>query len=174
MERAANPLTSMDAAFLLQRPSGDSGPVDLFSRQLLSAMQSFKEGNFSVRLPSDLTGVEGKIADAFNDIVTLAERRARETARVSHMVGREGKLKQRMSVPGAGGGWADEVAAINTLIDDFVFPTVEVTRAVGSVAKGDLTQSMALEVDGRPLEGEFLRSARLVNTMIDQLSVFTS
>jgi HAMP domain-containing protein/signal transduction histidine kinase len=164
----------MDAALLLQRPSSDSGPVDLFSRQLLFAMQSFKEGNFSVRLPSDLTGVEGKIADAFNDIVTLAERRARETARVSHMVGREGKLKQRMSVPGAGGGWADEVAAINTLIDDFVFPTVEVTRAVGSVAKGDLTQSMALEVDGRPLEGEFLRSARLVNTMIDQLSVFTS
>src|SRR5437762_12338899 len=60
------------------------------------------------------------------------------------------------------------------LIDDLVWPTTEVTRAVGAVAKGDLTQSMALEVDGRPLEGEFLRSARLVNNMIDQLSVFTS
>src|SRR5687767_15043900 len=175
MEQAANPLPSMDSTFLLQQaPIENGATVDAFSRQLLNAMKSFRDGDFSVRLPQELTGVEGKIADAFNDIVTLAERRARETARVSHMVGREGKLKQRMSVPGATGGWADEISAINTLIDDFVFPTVEVTRAVGAVAKGDLGQSMALEVDGRPLEGEFLRSARLVNTMIDQLSVFTS
>ena len=79
-----------------------------------------------------------------------------------------------MTVPGVVGGWAHEVEAINTLIDDLVWPTTEVTRAVGAVAKGDLGQSMALEVDGRPLEGEFLRSAKLVNKMIDQLSVFTS
>jgi HAMP domain-containing protein/CheY-like chemotaxis protein/GAF domain-containing protein len=175
MEHASSPIQSMDAAFLLQQKKHPDGvTVDAFSRQLLSAMYSFRDGNFAVRLPSDLTDVEGKIADAFNDIVSIAENRARETARVSQMVGREGKLKQRMSVPGASGGWADEISAINTLIDDFVFPTVEVTRAVGAVAKGDLGQSMALEVDGRPLEGEFLRSARLVNTMIDQLSVFTS
>src|SRR5207237_615194 len=79
-----------------------------------------------------------------------------------------------MSVPGAVGGWSDEVDALNTLIDDLVWPTTEVTRAVGAVAKGDLGQSMALDVDGRALEGEFLRSATLVNKMIDQLSVFTS
>src|SRR5205085_734290 len=75
---------------------------------------------------------------------------------------------------GTVGAWADEVSAINTLIDDLVWPTTEVTRAVGAVAKGDLGQAMALEVDGRALEGEFLRSAKLVNDMIDQLSVFTS
>src|SRR6202140_485980 len=79
-----------------------------------------------------------------------------------------------MSVAGATGGWADEGKAINMLIDDPVWPTTEGTRAVGGVAKGDLGQSMALEVDGRSLEGEFLRSAKLVNKMIDQLSVFTS
>src|SRR5690349_4767829 len=147
---------------------------DLFSRQLLNAMLAYRSGDFAVRLPSDLTGIDGKIADAFNDIVTVSERRARETARVSRAVGKEGKLKQRMAVPGAVGGWADEVGAINMLIDDLVWPTTEVTRAVGAVAKGDLGQAMALEVDGRPLEGEFLRSAKLVNKMIDQLSVFTS
>jgi HAMP domain-containing protein/CheY-like chemotaxis protein/signal transduction histidine kinase len=137
-------------------------------------MLSFRQGDFSVRMPEDLTGVNGKIADAFNDIAIISERRARETARVTHAVGKEGKLKQRMTVAAVAGGWAEEVAAINTLIDDLVWPTTEVTRAVGAVAKGDLGQSMALEVDGRPLEGEFLRSAKLVNTMIDQLSVFTS
>src|SRR3569832_386331 len=79
-----------------------------------------------------------------------------------------------MRVPGAVGGWADEIEALNTLIYDLVWPTTEVTRAIGAVAKGDLSQAMALEVDGRRLEGEFLRSAQLANNMIDQLSVFTS
>src|SRR4051794_10471432 len=148
--------------------------ADAFPRQLLSAMLAFRDGDFAVRLPTDVAGVNGKIADAFNEIVGISDRRARETTRVSHAVGKEGKLKQRMSLPRAIGGWADEVGAINTLIDDLVWPTTEVTRAVGAVAKGDLGQSMALEVDGRPLEGEFLRSAKLVNKMIDQLSVFTS
>jgi HAMP domain-containing protein/signal transduction histidine kinase/DNA-binding response OmpR family regulator len=145
-----------------------------FSHQLLTAILAFRNGDFAVRLPSDLTGIDGKIADAFNDVISLSQRRASETARVSRAVGKEGKLKQRMTVPDARGGWADEVAAINILVDDLVWPTTEVTRAVGAVAKGDLEQSMALEVDGRPLEGEFLKSAKLVNTMIDQLSVFTS
>ena len=72
---------------------------------------------------------------------------------------------------GARGGWAEEVLAINSLIDDLVWPTSEVTRAVGGVAQGDLTRSVPLDVEGRPLEGEFLRSAKLVNTMTDQLSV---
>src|SRR6476646_9778597 len=147
---------------------------DTFGRALLAAMLAYRDGNFTVRMPSDLVGVNGKIADAFNDIANMNERRARETARVSRVVGKEGKLKQRMNVPGVVGGWAEEVAAINMLIDDLVWPTTEVTRAVGAVAKGDLGQSMALELDGRPLDGEFLRSAKLVNKMIDQLSVFTS
>src|SRR5437867_7827721 len=147
---------------------------DPFSRELLAAMIAFRDGDFTVRLPSDLVGVDGKIADAFNEIAAVSERRALETARVSRTVGKEGKLKQRMTVPGVVGGWADEVAAVNMLIDDLVWPTTEVTRAIGAVAKGDLGQSMALEVDGRALEGEFLRSARLVNSMIGQLSVFTS
>jgi HAMP domain-containing protein/CheY-like chemotaxis protein/signal transduction histidine kinase len=158
----ANPLTATAS-------NGDG-----FSKQLLVAMLAFRNGDFTVRLPVDLMGVDGKIADAFNDIVAVSARRARETARVSLAVGKEGKLKQRMAVPDAAGGWADEVAAINMLIDDLVWPTTEVTRAVGAVAKGDLGQSMALEVEGRPLEGEFLRSAQLVNKMINQLSVFTS
>jgi HAMP domain-containing protein/CheY-like chemotaxis protein len=145
-----------------------------FSNQLLMAMLSFRNGDFSARLPADLMGLDGKIADAFNDLISVCELRARETARVSMVVGKEGKLKQRMVVPGARGTWAEEVAAINMLIDDLAWPTTEVTRAVGAVAKGDLAQSMALEVDGRALEGEFLRSAKLVNKMIDQLSVFTS
>jgi hypothetical protein len=88
------------------------------SRQLLDAMGAFRNGDFSARMEATGTGIAGKLADAFNDIATVSERRAREAARVSHAVGKQGKLKQRMAVPGAVGGWADEVAAVNTLIDD--------------------------------------------------------
>src|ERR671932_734263 len=84
--------------------------TDVFSRQLLSAMLAYRNGDFAVRMPSDLVGLNGKIADAFNDIVAVSERRARETSRVSTAVGKEGKLKQRMAVPGIVGGWEDEVA----------------------------------------------------------------
>src|SRR5436190_161620 len=97
-----------------------------------------------------------------------------EIARLSVSVGREGRLRQRMSLPGATGGWAAEAESFNTLIDDLVRPTAEIARTIGAVARGDLGQSMDLEVDGRELKGEFLRSAKLVNTMIEQLGSFAA
>src|SRR5678816_2596842 len=142
--------------------------------QLLSALLAYKDGDFSVRLPSDWTGVAGKIADGFNEAVALNQRLSTETARVRRAVGKEGKLRQRVTVSGLTGDWANKVEAINTLIDDLVWPTTEVTRTISAVAKGDLTQPMTLEVEGRPLQGEFLRSAMIVNKMIEQLGVFTS
>jgi HAMP domain-containing protein/CheY-like chemotaxis protein len=142
--------------------------------EFLKVMVAYRNGDFTVRLPSTWTGVLGKMSDAMNDILAVSQRRAEETVRICRVVGREGRLRQRLSVPGVAGGWADEIDSLNTLIDDLVSPTTEVTRAVGAVGKGDLSQAMALEKDGRPLEGEFLRSAKLVNKMIEQLAVFTS
>ena len=144
------------------------------SRQLLAAMVAFRDGDFSVRLPGDWPGNDGRIAEVFNQTLAYERRITGEVARLSGTVGKEGRLKQRMSLPGAIGEWAEKVDSINTLLDDLVRPTTEVARTIGAVAKGDLGQSMDLEVDGRPLRGEFLRSANLVNTMIEQLSVFTS
>ncbi|WP_410001833.1 HAMP domain-containing protein [Tardiphaga sp. 709] len=148
--------------------------VALRSGQLLNAILAFRDGDFSVRLPSNWPGMDGRIAEAFNHSVAYEARISREVARLSDTVGKEGRLKQRITLPGATGGWAEKVDSINTLLDDLVRPTTEVARTIGAVAKGDLGQSMELEVDGRPLKGEFLRSAKLVNTMIEQLSVFTS
>jgi HAMP domain-containing protein/CheY-like chemotaxis protein/signal transduction histidine kinase len=154
--------------------NGSPRSEDDYAQQILQAMLAFRDGDLSQRLPAGWSGVFGKIADAFNDVATLNHRRVQENQRVCQAVGKEGKLKQRISVPGAAGAWADEVSQFNTLVDDLVWPTTEVARTIGAVAKGDLGQSMSLETDGRPLEGEFLRSAKLVNKMIDQLSVFTS
>src|SRR5205823_1968844 len=68
----------------------------------------------------------------------------------------------------------DSVDSVNELIADLVHPSSETARVIGAVARGDLSQTMALEVDGRPLEGEFLRTAKTVNKMVDQLSSFAS
>src|SRR5262245_38211208 len=148
----------------------DSDEVSL----VLDAMLAFRDGNFSVRLPSNWTGVHGKLPDVFNETIYIAQRLNAAPARGSGPVGKEGKLKQRMFVSGATGHWAKKVGSINMLIHDLVWPTAEVTRTIGAVARGDLGQPMALEVDGRPLEGEFLRNAKIVNKMIEQLGVFTS
>jgi len=131
-------------------------------------------GEFSVRLPGHWTGLEGKIADTFNDIVAANQKMAQELKRVGQVVGKEGKTRERTRFGLSKGAWGEMEVSVNTLIDDLLRPTTDVTRAIAAVAQGDLTQTVQLDVDGRPLEGEFLRSATIVNTMIQQLGVFTA
>ncbi len=152
---------------------GELNGADFQLSHLLSALQAVRVGDFSVRLPGDQTGIAGKIADTFNEIVAANQRMAQQLEEVGHVVGREGNTGKRVRF-GFDGAWGEMEASVNTLIDDLLWPTAAVTRAVTAVAKGDLLQTVPLEVDGRPLKGEFLRSASIVNTMIEQLSVFTS
>ncbi len=149
-------------------------PQELDNKLLLAALMALKKGDFSVRMPSDLTGLSGKIADTLNEIIENSDQMANGIVSVSRVVGREGRLLQRAEAPRVGGGWATIVNSVNTLIDDLVRPTTEMARVIGAVAKGDLSQNMALEVDGRPLKGQFLSAATTANTMVDQLSSFAS
>src|SRR6516162_7329563 len=153
------------------RVNGGASPELL---DLLNALQSMRVGDFSVRMSGSQVGLLGKIADTFNEIVAANQRMAQQLERVGQVVGREGKTRQRVKFGLASGSWADMEGSVNTLIDDLLWPTREVTRAVAAVAQGDLLQTVKLDVDGRPLGGEFLQSATIVNTMIKQLSVFTS
>jgi HAMP domain-containing protein/CheY-like chemotaxis protein/signal transduction histidine kinase len=150
----------------------DERMLDLHS--LLQALQAMRVGDFSVRLRGDLTGLPGKVADTFNEIIATNERMAAELESVGQVVGREGKTRKRVRFGLPSGAWAEMENSVNTLIDDLLWPTTAVTRAITAVAQGDLLQTVRLDVDGRPLKGEFLRSATIVNTMIKQLSVFTS
>ena len=143
-------------------------------RKLLRALQAVRDGDFSVRLASDQTGLAGKVADTFNEIVISNERLARELERAGQIVGKDGKTRHRVSIDRRSGAWGAMEASVNTLIDDLLWPTTEVTRTISAMAKGDLSQTMSLEVDGRTLKGEFLRSATIVNTMIEQMGAFTS
>jgi len=143
-------------------------------KQLLTVLLAVKKGDFTARMPEDRTGIAGKIADALNEIAEREQRMAAEFERVSVAIGKEGKTKERVSLPGAVGSWAGIVDSVNRLIGDLAQPTNEMARVVGAVARGDLSQRMVVEVEGRPLQGEFLQTAKVVNAMVDQLSVFSS
>jgi HAMP domain-containing protein len=141
---------------------------------LLNSLQAMRDGDFSVRLPGNWTGLEGKIADTFNEIIAANQKMAHELKRVGQVVGKEGRTRERTRFDQSKGAWGEMEVSVNTLIDDLLRPTTEVTRAIGAVAQGNLSQTVRLDVDGRPLEGEFLRSANIVNTMIQQLGVFAA
>ncbi|HEY9878626.1 MAG TPA: HAMP domain-containing protein, partial [Leptolyngbyaceae cyanobacterium] len=150
----------------------DADSLDL--KQLLRVLSEVKKGNFSARMPIDQTGIAGKIADTLNDIIETNERTAAELERISTVVGKEGKLNERASLGGVKGAWQACFKSVNGLITDLVQPTAETARVIRAVANGDLTQAIATEIEGRPLQGEFLQTAHIVNTMVGQLNSFAS
>jgi HAMP domain-containing protein/CheY-like chemotaxis protein/signal transduction histidine kinase len=174
-----NNASTIDATARVENEGGNghsaaagSGAIDLAT--ILVSLHAVRDGDFSVRLPGSWTGLPGKIADAFNDIVSANQQMAYELKRIGQAVGKEGKTRERARVHESRGAWGEMETSINTLVEDLLRPTGEVTHAIAAVAQGNLTQTVRLEVDGRPLEGEFLRSAKLVNTMIEQLGIFTA
>src|SRR5579871_4233358 len=152
--------------------AAESGATDL--AVILAGLQTMRSGDFSVRLPGSWTGLSGKIADTFNEIVAANQQMAQELRRVGQSVGKEGRTRERAKFHESRGAWGEMETSVNTLVEDLLRPTTEVTRAIAAVAQGNLTQTVRTDVDGRPLEGEFLRSADIVNTMIQQVSVITA
>jgi HAMP domain-containing protein len=152
--------------------ANDTDNLDL--KQLLRILAEVKKGNFSARMPLDHTGIGGKIADTLNDIIDMNERMAAELERVSNVVGKEGKINERATLGNAKGSWKAAVESVNTLVTDLVQPTAETARVIRAVANGDLSQAIATETQGRPLQGEFLQTAQIVNKMVNQLNSFAS
>src|SRR3989454_91951 len=141
---------------------------------LLKALRALRKGEFSVRMPMDLVGIDGEIAQAFNDVVEINEMIAGEFARIGNEVGKEGKTGQRAKLPVATGSWQECVESVNTLIGDLVQPTAEVARVIESEATGAVAKSMLLEKDGGDVRGDFLGIGKVVNTMVNQLGGFAS
>jgi signal transduction histidine kinase/HAMP domain-containing protein/FixJ family two-component response regulator len=153
--------------------TGDSSAAQdgALLEELADALHQVRQGRFDVRLPRR-AGAGGDVVDQFNELVALQERRNRDLLRISRVVGREGRMSDRLNEEAYDGAWAHGVQAVNALIDDLAAPTAEIARVIEAVAEGDLSQHMALEIEGRPLRGEFRRIGRTVNTMVDQLSSF--
>jgi HAMP domain-containing protein/signal transduction histidine kinase/CheY-like chemotaxis protein len=155
------------------RPSNyeDSSLVD--DKELLRILLQVRNGNFTVRMPIGEVGVKGRVYDTLNEIISLNEEMMREFTKAGNTIGKQGKLTQRIEVPNAKGSWATGVGSLNSLISDLVHPTIEIAHVISSVAKGNLSQNMPLEIGGHALQGEFSRIAREVNDMVKQLNLFS-
>ncbi|HVE45796.1 MAG TPA: HAMP domain-containing protein [Acidimicrobiales bacterium] len=157
-----------------RRPAVNGGSVDEAAlHELLRALRAAKDGDFSVRLPERRNTLLGQIGAAYNDLIELNAASTKELGRVARLVGREGRMNERFSLE-ARGAWADTASSVNRLIEDLSRPTTEVARVIEAVAQGDLSQKMALKIEGQPVKGEFLRIGTTVNAMVDQLSSFSA
>ncbi|RYY40844.1 MAG: response regulator [Chitinophagaceae bacterium] len=144
------------------------------ARVLLKILSEVRNGNFSVRMPVDQVGISGKICDSLNEIIGLNEQLMSELTKAGKTIGKQGKLTHRVELPYARGAWSNGVEAINGLISDLVHPTIEIAHVISSVAKGNLSQEMTLQIGDHVLQGEFARIAREVNDMVKQLNLFAA
>jgi signal transduction histidine kinase/DNA-binding response OmpR family regulator/HAMP domain-containing protein len=145
----------------------DDNCVD--AKVLLSVLAKVKGGDFTVRMPLEWTGLAGKVADGFNDVIIANQALGAELSRVSEVVGKQGQLSQRVVLGGWTPGWSGSVESVNSLIDDLVRPTIEMQRVIGAVADGDLSKKVTADV-----RGEMLELKNTINAMVDQLNGFIS
>src|ERR1700677_752423 len=136
---------------------------------LLRVLSDVKNGDFDVRMPLDWTGVHGKIADTLNDVIAANQTLGSELARISRVVGKEGRLSQRVTLRGSDRVWSDSIDSVNGLIEDLVRPTTDMQRVIGAVADGDLSKKITADV-----HGEVLELKNTINAMVDQLNRFIS
>jgi len=139
------------------------------SAVLLAVLAKVKAGDFTARMPLGWTGVAGKVADGLNDVIIANQELGAELARVGQVVGKEGRLSQRVVLGGWAQGWSGSIHSVNSLIDDLVRPTVEMQRVIGAVADGDLSKKVSADV-----QGEMLELKNTINAMVDQLNGFIS
>ncbi|MFI9827111.1 HAMP domain-containing protein [Streptomyces sp. NPDC051913] len=162
-----------------RKPRGGTTAVDTAAlNRLLAALVSMRDGNFRKRLTVSGDGVMSEIAAVYNEVADRNLHLTGELSRVRRMVGREGKLTERLEIGACEGSWLTAIDASNALVDDLVRPVSEVGRVLSAVAEGDLSPRMELRTQapdgsGHPLRGEFLKVGRTVNNLVDQLSTFT-
>ncbi|MDO9217466.1 MAG: HAMP domain-containing protein, partial [Lacisediminimonas sp.] len=129
-------------------PSGEE--LDL--RQLLATLRALRNGDFRTRMPDDQTGLAGKIADTVNEIIDMANGAVNEFDRVGRLVGKQGRVNERIALPAMRGSWEQLVDAANGMTSDLVAPMNEMTRVISAVADGDLSRQVPLELDGLRLK----------------------
>ncbi|MDP9334652.1 MAG: ATP-binding protein [Actinomycetota bacterium] len=149
--------------------TADTGKDTVDANALLSFLAQVKDGDFTARLPVHWMGLAGKVADGFNEISMVNQAFCAELARVSEVVGKQGKLSQRIERGGLTQRWSGPIESVNSLIDDLVRPTSEMQRVIGAVADGDLSKKVSADV-----RGEMLDLKSTINAMVDQLNGFIS
>jgi hypothetical protein len=147
-----------------------STDVETFDlKVLLGVLSDANAGDFTARMPVHWTGMAGKAADGFNQLISANQALGVALERVSRVVGKEGKLSERVSLKGSDQVWGSCIESVNSLIEDLVRPSNEMQRVIGAVADGDLSKKVSADV-----QGEMLELKNTINGMVDQLIGFIS
>src|ERR1700712_3230877 len=149
----------------------ETNSLDL--RELLKVLSLVKNGKLNVRMPVTQAGINGRICEVLNDIIEMNQRLVAEISSAEVTIGKKGNLSKRIELPDAKGEWASGVTSLNNLIEDLTSPTLEIAGMINSVANGDLSKQIPLEIKGHPLKGEFLRIAKESNQMLSKLQLFS-
>jgi HAMP domain-containing protein/signal transduction histidine kinase/CheY-like chemotaxis protein len=164
----------MEATELLRQTDlEESFDESLDLKELLNVLSSVKSGRLNIRMTVKQSGIEGRICEVLNDIIDMNQRFVAELSSAEKTIGKKGNLSKRIELPEAKGEWADGVSSLNTLITDLTSPTLEIANMINSVANGDLSKHIPLEISGQPLRGEFLRIAKESNQMLSKLRLFS-
>jgi HAMP domain-containing protein/signal transduction histidine kinase/CheY-like chemotaxis protein len=164
---------------VLENILDDAGVVDthqtdtLDLKELLKVLSMVKNGKLNVRMPVTQAGINGRICEVLNDIIDMNERLVAEISSAEKTIGKKGNLSKRIELTDAKGEWANGVSSLNNLIEDLTSPTLEIAGMINSVANGDLSKQIPLEIKGHPLKGEFLRIAKESNQMLSKLRLFS-
>ncbi len=142
-------------------------------RPLLAALTALRDGDFRVRLREADEGLPAELAALVNQVAARNQHFTDELTRVRREVVRHGRLDERLTASPGQGAWTTGIGHANTLLDALVVPAANATRVLDAVAGGDLTQRVDLHDGSRQLRGDLRRLGRAVNTMVDQLSLFT-
>src|SRR5256885_1731701 len=149
------------------------GSAEIGSKTMLRVLEAVQHVDFSARMPSaSPRGSANRVATALNAVIESNQRLEREIHRLTRSICKEGQLMRAATVEV--GAWAPTLDAVNDLVEDLARPNTEIARVISAVANGDLSQTMALEIESRPLQGQFLNTAKTVNTMVEQLNAFAS
>ncbi|HVD99901.1 MAG TPA: HAMP domain-containing protein [Cytophagaceae bacterium] len=163
----------MSLTAVRKKPRELNGLEALDKKELVKVLTEVKNGNFAVRMPIDKVGIDGKICDTLNEIIDLNQKMMLEFTKAGKIIGEQGKLTERISLPKGKGSWQSGVESLNSLISNLVNPTIEIANVISSVAKGNLSTEMSLKIGGHTLKGEFLRISKDVNYMVKQLNLFS-
>lgn len=142
----------------------DAPEPELDRRGVLTMLNAMKRGEFTKRVPEGLTGLNGKVADALNDQADMNQTMASSI--------RSGKTRVRITRARRRGGWARKVEAVNEIAHELTQHANGIVSVIGAVAKGDLSQTISLDDRDEPIASDFLRHARIVNTMVEKLDNF--
>jgi CheY-like chemotaxis protein/methyl-accepting chemotaxis protein len=135
--------------------------------RLIFAIESFKNGDTSVRLTKERDDKFAVLSEAYNDMVDLVGGVNTEVSRISRVAGIEGNLSAKASNKGAAGVWLEVINNINVLIESIANPTIEVGRILDNISKGNLSEKFQLTVTG-----DFKVMSETINRSLDSLNVF--